>query len=126
MTCAGDKVSAAINSLVQRLNQEAEGGRTLSDKEQLVLRLNQQYPNDVGVLSAFFLNLVGQQHTTARTCTQHTARNTQHAMRDTQHAHSDLQSAWLADAAGDFMFCQCCWCLVQLVLCRQSCAPQQH
>jgi mannose-6-phosphate isomerase class I len=32
--------------------------RTLTDKEKLVLRLNEQYPKDVGVLAAFFLNLV--------------------------------------------------------------------
>ena len=30
----------------------------LSAKEKLVLRLNAQYPGDVGVLAAFFLNLV--------------------------------------------------------------------
>jgi hypothetical protein len=33
-------------------------GGKLSPKEALVLRLNAQYPGDVGVLSAFFLNLV--------------------------------------------------------------------
>jgi mannose-6-phosphate isomerase class I len=59
MTAESDKVSGAISSLVARLNQEQEGGRSLSDKERLVLRLNSQYPNDVGVLSAFFLNQVG-------------------------------------------------------------------
>lgn len=59
MTCDADKVATAIGALVQRLNQDAAAGRQLSSKEQLVLRLNQQYPNDVGVLSAFFLNLVG-------------------------------------------------------------------
>eukprot|EP00775_Hariotina_reticulata_P009221 gene9221-9386_t len=59
MTCDADKVATAIGTLVQRLNQDAAAGRSLSSKEQLVLRLNQQYPNDVGVLSAFFLNLVG-------------------------------------------------------------------
>lgn len=58
MTCDAQQVSSAIDALVQRLNQEAAGGRQLSSKEQLVLRLNQQYPNDVGVLSAFFLNQV--------------------------------------------------------------------
>lgn len=58
MTAESDKVSGAISSLVARLNQEQERGRTLSDKERLVLRLNSQYPNDVGVLSAFFLNQV--------------------------------------------------------------------
>ncbi len=61
MTCDAEKVAGAISSLVQRLNQEAEGGRKLSEKEQLVLRLNTQYPNDVGVLSAFFLNQVGRE-----------------------------------------------------------------
>lgn len=61
MTCDADKVSGAISSLVQRLSQESEGGRKLSEKEQLVLRLNTQYPNDVGVLSAFFLNQVRKQ-----------------------------------------------------------------
>jgi mannose-6-phosphate isomerase len=58
MTCDAAKVSGAISSLVARLNQEAQGGRALTDKEQLVLRLNTQYPSDVGVLSAFFLNQV--------------------------------------------------------------------
>lgn len=58
MTCDAGKVSEAINALVQRLNQDAAAGRQLSSKEQLVLRLNEQYPNDVGVLSAFFLNQV--------------------------------------------------------------------
>jgi hypothetical protein len=58
MTCDAEKVAGAIDTLVQRLSQEAAGGRQLSDKESLVLRLNQQYPNDVGVLSAFFLNQV--------------------------------------------------------------------
>lgn len=59
MTCDAGKVAGAISSLVSRLNQEQEsGGRKLSDKEALVLRLNSQYPNDVGVLSAFFLNQV--------------------------------------------------------------------
>ncbi|WIA28896.1 hypothetical protein OEZ86_011420 [Tetradesmus obliquus] len=57
MTCDAEKVAGAIDTLVQRLNQEA-AGRALSEKEALVLRLNQQYPNDVGVLSAFFLNQV--------------------------------------------------------------------
>lgn len=64
MTCDADKVSGAIDALVQRLNQEAAAGRQLSSKEQLVLRLNEQYPNDVGVLSAFFLNQVHHSSTT--------------------------------------------------------------
>ncbi|KAL6191779.1 hypothetical protein ACLB2K_038168 [Fragaria x ananassa] len=32
--------------------------RQLTEKEQLVLQLEKQYPNDVGVISAFFLNYV--------------------------------------------------------------------
>lgn len=32
--------------------------RTLTPKEQLVLRLEKQYPDDVGVLSAFFFNYI--------------------------------------------------------------------
>lgn len=32
--------------------------RQLTPKEELVLELNMQYPEDVGVLSVFFLNLV--------------------------------------------------------------------
>lgn len=32
--------------------------RTLTEKEQLALRLEEQYPADVGVLSSFFLNYV--------------------------------------------------------------------
>jgi mannose-6-phosphate isomerase len=58
MTCDAEKVAGAIDTLVHRLNQEAAGGRALTEKEALVLRLNTQYPNDVGVLSAFFLNQV--------------------------------------------------------------------
>ena len=55
----GPQVAAAIESLVQRLTAlKAEGKRPLTPKEELVLRLNKQYPADVGVLSAFFLNLV--------------------------------------------------------------------
>lgn len=32
--------------------------RPLTDKEQLVLRLEKQYPADIGVIAAFFLNYV--------------------------------------------------------------------
>ena len=51
------QVATAISSLEQRLGQEGSR-RELTAKEKLVLRLNHQYPSDVGVLSAFFLNLV--------------------------------------------------------------------
>jgi len=58
MTADSEKVAAAISALVAHLSQEQAGGKKLGTKEELVLRLNQQYPGDVGVLSAFFLNLV--------------------------------------------------------------------
>ena len=53
------QVAGAIKELVERLDGVRVGGtRALTPKEALVLRLNDQYPLDVGVLSAFFLNLV--------------------------------------------------------------------
>lgn len=48
-------MATAIQVMTKRLLSER---RPLTDKEKLVLRLNEQYPLDVGVLSAFFLNLV--------------------------------------------------------------------
>ena len=45
-----------MQQLCQRLQHKASV--QLSAKEALVLRLNEQYPDDVGVLAAFFLNLV--------------------------------------------------------------------
>lgn len=50
-------VQAAVARMVARLEAEA-ARRPLSDKERLVLRLNAQYPGDVGVLAAWFLNYV--------------------------------------------------------------------
>ena len=53
------QVAAAVESLVLRLTAlKADGKRLLTPKEALALRLNAQYPADVGVLAAFFLNLV--------------------------------------------------------------------
>ncbi len=53
------QVATAINAVETRLKGIQEsGGRPLTDKEELALRLNKQYPQDVGVLSVFFLNLV--------------------------------------------------------------------
>ena len=62
-----NQVAGAVKDLVERLEGVRAGGtRALTPKEELVLRLNEQYPLDVGVLSAFFLNLVtlkaGQVH----------------------------------------------------------------
>lgn len=50
------QVAQAVQQLCKRLERDKKG--SLSAKEALVLRLNQQYPDDVGVLAAFFLNLV--------------------------------------------------------------------
>ncbi|KAK9806420.1 hypothetical protein WJX73_004588 [Symbiochloris irregularis] len=58
MTCSPDKVHAAVQALEARLQRKADSGHQLTNKEALVLRLHDQYPHDVGVLSAFFLNLV--------------------------------------------------------------------
>lgn len=57
MTCEKDVYKAAVEGLVARLQREAKS-RPLTDKENLVVTLNEQYPSDVGVLAAFFLNLV--------------------------------------------------------------------
>ncbi|CAD7934882.1 unnamed protein product [Amoebophrya sp. A120] len=57
----GKKIAALLDSLVKRIevaNAENED-HFLDDKlKKLVLRLNHQYPNDVGIFSVFFLNYV--------------------------------------------------------------------
>eukprot|EP00877_Chromochloris_zofingiensis_P008455 jgi/Chrzof1/3863/Cz13g11170.t1 len=58
MTADDDKVSAAIQILVARLRREQQSGESLGPTKSLVLQLNDQYPRDVGVLAAFFMNLV--------------------------------------------------------------------
>ena len=45
-----------VTHLTQRLQQQMDQGQQLGPKEQLVLRLHEQYPHDVGILSAYFLN----------------------------------------------------------------------
>ncbi|CAO2185469.1 unnamed protein product [Urochloa humidicola] len=57
MTASKDMVSEAISKLISRLNTESKI-RTLTDKEQLVLSLEKQYQEDVGVLAALFFNYV--------------------------------------------------------------------
>ncbi|CAD6253273.1 unnamed protein product [Miscanthus lutarioriparius] len=57
MTASDEAVSKAIANLKTRLNSESKA-RSLTKKEQLVLSLEKQYPGDVGVLAAFFLNFV--------------------------------------------------------------------
>ena len=80
MTADAERVGAALTALVARLEAKRGSGANrngsgsangssgdgsgsgsnggLTAKEALVLRLNAQYPGDVGVLSAFFLNFV--------------------------------------------------------------------
>ncbi|KAL3007798.1 hypothetical protein AAZX31_08G355200 [Glycine max] len=57
MSACKDRVTDAVNRLKSRLLKESEV-RQLTDKEQLVLQLEKQYPADVGVIAAFFLNHV--------------------------------------------------------------------
>lgn len=56
MSTGRERVCELINKLCHRLLLET--GRQLTDKETLTLRLQKQYPNDIGILSAWFLNLV--------------------------------------------------------------------
>mmetsp|Transcript_38521 Transcript_38521/g.46546 ORF Transcript_38521/g.46546 Transcript_38521/m.46546 type:complete len:422 (+) Transcript_38521:123-1388(+) len=55
MTCSPDVVSNSISTLVARLKSSATD---LTAKEKLIIRLDEQYPADVGVLSAYFLNYI--------------------------------------------------------------------
>ncbi|KAF8407799.1 hypothetical protein HHK36_006935 [Tetracentron sinense] len=57
MAASKDAISKMVSNLKSRLNMENKV-RQLTDKEQLVLRLEKQYPADVGIISAFFLNYV--------------------------------------------------------------------
>ncbi|KAI4352216.1 hypothetical protein L6164_006489 [Bauhinia variegata] len=57
MSASKDKVTEVIDRLKNRLHTESRV-RQLTSKEQLVLLLEKQYPADVGVISAFFLNHV--------------------------------------------------------------------
>ncbi|CAO2209134.1 unnamed protein product [Urochloa humidicola] len=57
MTASKDMVSEAVSKLTSRLNIESKI-RTLTDKEQLILSLEKQYQEDVGILAALFFNYV--------------------------------------------------------------------
>ena len=62
-------MATAIKAMESRLKAiQKSGERPLTDKEELALRLNKQYPQDVGILSAFFLNLVKLQAGQVRLC----------------------------------------------------------
>lgn len=55
MTLPKDVVNSTVSKLVTRLVKD-EQVRELTEKEALVIRLEKQYPADIGVLSIFFLN----------------------------------------------------------------------
>ncbi|XP_071694041.1 mannose-6-phosphate isomerase 1-like [Rutidosis leptorrhynchoides] len=57
MSVDKDSISKALSKLISRLHKEEET-RQLTSKEELVLKLEKQYPNDVGVLAALLLNHV--------------------------------------------------------------------
>ncbi|CAA6671314.1 unnamed protein product [Spirodela intermedia] len=57
MSASKEIISDLVLRLKTRLNTEKQV-RMLTEKEQLVLVLEEQYPADVGVLSSFFLNYV--------------------------------------------------------------------
>lgn len=57
MSADEDEVSRVVSNMKNRLTKE-KNVRQLNDKEQLVFQLDNQYPNDVGLISLFFLNYV--------------------------------------------------------------------
>eukprot|EP00250_Pteridium_aquilinum_P015501 c22619_g1_i1 orf=282-1775(+) len=57
MTASKDMITHALTQLLSRLERVRQE-RMLTSKELLILRLAEQYPGDVGVLSAFFFNYI--------------------------------------------------------------------
>ncbi|XP_004232352.1 mannose-6-phosphate isomerase 2 [Solanum lycopersicum] len=57
MSASKDVITEVLAKLISRLNIKNKV-RVLTDKEQLVLGLEKQYPSDVGVLAAFLFNYV--------------------------------------------------------------------
>lgn len=57
MSANKDAVLQSVSKLKSRLTREKKV-RMLTEKEQLALRLEKQYPADIGVLSSFFFNYV--------------------------------------------------------------------
>ncbi|KAJ4886329.1 Mannose-6-phosphate isomerase 1 [Raphanus sativus] len=57
MSAGPDTTKQIVFKLKRRLHLESQE-RHLTDKERLVLKLEKQYPNDIGVISAFFFNYV--------------------------------------------------------------------
>ncbi|KAJ4951848.1 hypothetical protein NE237_028680 [Protea cynaroides] len=61
MSASERSISETIYKMKRRLDMEKKV-RQLTDKEQMVLRLEKQYPADIGVMFAFFLNYVKLNH----------------------------------------------------------------
>ncbi|EOY04177.1 hypothetical protein QUC31_017390 [Theobroma cacao] len=57
MSASKEMTTKAISKLKSRLHMKSQL-RCLTEKEQLVLHLEKQYPGDIGVISAFFFNYV--------------------------------------------------------------------
>ncbi|KAJ0989150.1 hypothetical protein J5N97_007506 [Dioscorea zingiberensis] len=57
MMTSEEAISEQVLKLKHRLNAENKV-RMLTEKEQLAVQLEKQYPSDIGVISAFFLNYV--------------------------------------------------------------------
>ncbi|KAJ4825601.1 Mannose-6-phosphate isomerase [Turnera subulata] len=57
MSASKEMTTKVVSQLKSRLHTESQV-RKLTDKEQLVLRLESQYSSDIGVVSAFFFNYV--------------------------------------------------------------------
>lgn len=57
MTSSPDAVSQQLNKLLERLREKKSSGHDISDQcGELVLRLNSQFPGDVGCFCIYFLN----------------------------------------------------------------------
>ncbi|XP_047955807.1 mannose-6-phosphate isomerase 1-like [Salvia hispanica] len=57
MSASKTVISEIIPKLISRLNKKGQEMK-LTDKDELVLRLEKQYPGDIGVLAAFLFNYV--------------------------------------------------------------------
>ncbi|CAI0472422.1 unnamed protein product [Linum tenue] len=57
MSASKEAAAESASNLKNRLQRESQG-RELTEKENLVLQLEKQYPGDVGVIAALFLNYV--------------------------------------------------------------------
>ena len=60
MLAEKEEVAKHVRALVKRLKEEAEGkgGNDDDERDRLALRLNGQYPDDVGVMCAYLLNYI--------------------------------------------------------------------